>query len=194
MQRFDSSRGLFDIVAELERRAPAKRDTAVRVRPVSLPKGERDDDTGDRRARHDPARDRRLDGTRPPSRRPGQPRRDGRLHRAMAVFIEPPEYPLRQLRPGVVSKRAGRGYLGYLRGQKERPRGTRGASARSTRYSPRSTTSSASSRARSSGRRFPTTPMMNAVNAFSSTRTGKPGAGDRGTRDPATCASPSNRG
>jgi predicted nucleotidyltransferase len=33
---------------------------------------------------------------------------------------------LRQLRPAIVSKRAGRGYLGYLRGQKERLLGTRG--------------------------------------------------------------------
>src|SRR5437763_9243443 len=32
----------------------------------------------------------------------------------------------RQLRPAIVSKRAGRGYLGYLRGQKERLLGTRG--------------------------------------------------------------------
>jgi predicted nucleotidyltransferase len=35
---------------------------------------------------------------------------------------------LRQLRPAIVSKRAGRGYLGYLRGQKERLLGTRGHS------------------------------------------------------------------
>jgi predicted nucleotidyltransferase len=35
---------------------------------------------------------------------------------------------LRQLRPAIVSKRAGRGYLGYLRGQKERLFGTRGHS------------------------------------------------------------------
>ena len=33
---------------------------------------------------------------------------------------------LRQLRQAIVSKRAGRGYLGYLRGQKERLLGTRG--------------------------------------------------------------------
>src|ERR671937_399774 len=33
---------------------------------------------------------------------------------------------LRQLRPAILSKRAGRGYLGYLRGQKERLLGTRG--------------------------------------------------------------------
>jgi uncharacterized protein len=33
---------------------------------------------------------------------------------------------LRQLRSAIVSKRAGRGYLGYLRGQKERLLGTRG--------------------------------------------------------------------
>src|SRR6478609_5772244 len=33
---------------------------------------------------------------------------------------------LRQLRPAMLSKRAGRGYLGYLRGQKERLLGTRG--------------------------------------------------------------------
>jgi predicted nucleotidyltransferase len=33
---------------------------------------------------------------------------------------------LRQLRPAIISKRAGRGYLGYLRGQKERLIGTRG--------------------------------------------------------------------
>src|SRR5207248_10884604 len=33
---------------------------------------------------------------------------------------------LRSLRPAMVSKRAGRGYLGYLRGQKERLLGTRG--------------------------------------------------------------------
>ena len=33
---------------------------------------------------------------------------------------------LRQLRPAIVSRRAGRGYLGYLRGQKERLLGTRG--------------------------------------------------------------------
>jgi hypothetical protein len=33
---------------------------------------------------------------------------------------------LRGLRPAIVSKRAGRGYLGYLRGQKERLLGTRG--------------------------------------------------------------------
>jgi len=33
---------------------------------------------------------------------------------------------LRELRPAIVSKRAGRGYLGYLRGQKERLLGTRG--------------------------------------------------------------------
>jgi len=33
---------------------------------------------------------------------------------------------LRQLRPAIVSKRAGRGYLGYLRGQKERLLGARG--------------------------------------------------------------------
>ena len=33
---------------------------------------------------------------------------------------------LRQLRPAIVSKRAGRGYLGYLSGQKERLLGTRG--------------------------------------------------------------------
>jgi hypothetical protein len=33
---------------------------------------------------------------------------------------------LRQLRPAIVCKRAGRGYLGYLRGQKERLLGTRG--------------------------------------------------------------------
>src|SRR3954467_13364503 len=33
---------------------------------------------------------------------------------------------LRQLRPGILSNRAGRGYLGYLRGQKERLLGTRG--------------------------------------------------------------------
>jgi hypothetical protein len=33
---------------------------------------------------------------------------------------------LRQLRPAILSKRAGRGYLGYLRGQKERLLGARG--------------------------------------------------------------------
>ena len=33
---------------------------------------------------------------------------------------------LRQLRPAILSKRAGRGDLGYLRGQKERLLGTRG--------------------------------------------------------------------
>jgi hypothetical protein len=33
---------------------------------------------------------------------------------------------LRQLRPAIVSRRAGRGYLGYLRGQKERLLGSRG--------------------------------------------------------------------
>jgi len=33
---------------------------------------------------------------------------------------------LREVRPAVLSKRAGRGYLGYLRGQKERLLGTRG--------------------------------------------------------------------
>ena len=33
---------------------------------------------------------------------------------------------LRELRPAIVSQRAGRGYLGYLRGQKERLLGTRG--------------------------------------------------------------------
>jgi hypothetical protein len=33
---------------------------------------------------------------------------------------------LRQLRPAILSRRAGRGYLGYLRGQKERLLGTRG--------------------------------------------------------------------
>jgi hypothetical protein len=33
---------------------------------------------------------------------------------------------LRQLRPAILSRRAGRGYLGYLRGQRERLLGTRG--------------------------------------------------------------------
>jgi uncharacterized protein len=33
---------------------------------------------------------------------------------------------LRELRPEILSRRAGRGYLGYLRGQKERLQGTRG--------------------------------------------------------------------
>ena len=33
---------------------------------------------------------------------------------------------LRELRPAIVSQKAGRGYLGYLRGQKERLLGTRG--------------------------------------------------------------------
>jgi hypothetical protein len=33
---------------------------------------------------------------------------------------------LRELRPALLSRRAGRGYLGYLRGQKERLLGTRG--------------------------------------------------------------------
>src|SRR5919202_599622 len=35
-------------------------------------------------------------------------------------------HELRALRPALLSKRAGRGYLGYLRGQKERLLGTRG--------------------------------------------------------------------
>jgi uncharacterized protein len=33
---------------------------------------------------------------------------------------------LRELRPAVLSRQAGRGYLGYLRGQKERLLGSRG--------------------------------------------------------------------
>jgi hypothetical protein len=65
-------------VAEQDRRAPAKRETAVRVRPVSYRKENRDDDARDRRcARCGPRCSRR-------------------------------------------------GYLGYLRGQKERLLGTRG--------------------------------------------------------------------
>jgi hypothetical protein len=183
-------------VAEEERRAPAKRDTTVRIRPVSLPKGEAMTTFG--LVERGTILRATVGSTVHGLHHGGQDDRD-----EMAVFIEPPEFllglrlarkpgvrntfrfehwvertqpegarsgpgdldlvayslrkyvrlalkghptvllllfvpdeltlietelgaELRRLRPALLSARAGRGYLGYLRGQKERLRGTRG--------------------------------------------------------------------
>jgi uncharacterized protein len=74
----------------------------------------------DGRAGHDPARDGRLHRARPPS--------------ILLLLFVPDELllietelgeELRDLRSALLSRRAGRGYLGYLRGQKERLLGMR---------------------------------------------------------------------
>ena len=159
------------------------------ARVPDQPREERDGFRRAGRARHDPPGDGRIDRARPPSRRPGRPRRDGRLRRAARVpararprtrdqgrplrvralrradaaggcpirpgrprprCVQPaqvhaaraegtsddPAAPvrrrtsssseddlgdeLRSLAPAILSRRAGRGYLGYLHGQKER--------------------------------------------------------------------------
>ena len=173
--------------------------------------------------------DRRLDGPRPPSRRPGRPGRDGRLHRAARVPARtraapgfaagstassttssersprglapgrgsrprriqpaevhaaraqgPPDDPAAALRPGRsrargdgarpgasraaardLSRRAGRGYLGYLRGQKERLLG---------RAARRASTGPSSSRPTATTRSTRCTPPGSATRASSCSR------------------------
>ena len=53
---------------------------------------------------------------------------------------------LRALAPAIVSRRAGRGYLGYLRGQRERLLGTRGQSGSTARSSSTRTATTRSTR------------------------------------------------
>jgi hypothetical protein len=86
-----------DTVAEEERRAPAKRETAVRIRPVSSVKGE--------------------------TMSTFELVERGTILRAT---VGSTVHGLRRLRPAILSARAGRGYLGYLKGRKERLLGTRG--------------------------------------------------------------------
>ena len=71
-------------------RRSQKPATSGGSRPPAEPISRRKEGTGWTRVRlvergNDPARDRRLDRPRPPSRRPGRPRRDGGLRRAARV-------------------------------------------------------------------------------------------------------------